>query len=295
MSSPLRMTRRQLLRLGLTGSVAVASCAVALGGPSAFPIASGQPAPTIVLGVRAGPVPPAGPADALALLVESLDLTSNRLQVLPLAQRHQNGTPVLTVRDRISAFTVLADGTFLVAITPLPGNSQSQSPTRLTRLSPSSSTSVPIRGLAALEDVSTLLRMPDGQVLGLAEKRTGRPPNRIVQIDPQVGSATDQLQLAAGTRFGSLARCPDGQLYASKVESGVTSLVNLNTGAAVQLSYQGEVWNNGLACLVCSATNQLFALGALRGRWPNGVHLIDARDGSMTRIADFNVGKFALM
>jgi hypothetical protein len=224
-----------------------------------------------------------------------MDLTSNRVQVLPVAQRQQDGTPVLTVRERISAFAVLADGTFLVAITPLPGNSQSRSPMRLTRLGPSSATSVPTRGLAALEHVSTLLRTPAGQVLALAERRDGRPPTRIVQIDPQTGLATDHVQLPAATRFVSLAQCPDGQLYASRVESGgKTSLVNLNTGASVQLSFQGEVWNNGLASLVCSATNQLFALGAMRSKWPNGVHRVDTGDGSMTRIADFNVGKLSI-
>jgi hypothetical protein len=223
-----------------------------------------------------------------------MDVTSHAVQVVPVAQRHQDGTPVLTVSETISAFAALADGTFLVAITPVPGTSQAASPTRLTRLSQTSATSVPARGLTALEHVSTLVGTPAG-VLALAERRNGRPPNRVVQLDPQSGSATDRIQLPAGRRFTTLAQCPDGQLYTSVVgNDGETSLVNLTTGGSVQLSYLGEVWNNGLASLVCSATNQLFALGAMRGKWPNGVHLIDTRDGSLTRIADFDVAKMTL-
>ena len=297
MASNPTISRRQALRMAITGSVAVASCVVALSGPLALTIFAGQPTPTALLGVRTGTIPAGGPASAIPVVVESMDPTTNRVQILSVAQMHRDGTPVLFVSETISAFARLTDGTFLLAITPLPGTSQSGRPMRLTRLTQSSAITVPSSGLSALEQAASLLLTSDGRLLGLVGRRNGRPPNRIVQIDPQSASISDyaNVQLPAGQRYQSLAQCPDGQLYSTIVEnSGATSLVNLNTGSTVPLTFQGDVWNNGLASLVCSASNQLFALGAPRGSWPNGVYVVDAAGGSMIRIGDFDVASLTL-
>jgi hypothetical protein len=99
-----------------------------------------------------------------------------------------------------------------------------------------------------------------------------------------------------GLRFTALALCPDGTPYAASVDSrGETSLIQLDTGHSQILTSGGDVWNNGLASLVCSGTDQLIGLGAPRYQTPNALYVIDPSTGVMTKVRDFDTATLALV
>ncbi len=80
---------------------------------------------------------------------------------------------------------------------------------------------------------------------------------------------------------------------------GDTTLVQLDSNQKkpirlAQLKVDGKEWNNGLQSLVCSATDQLLALGAMRYETPNAVYSVDKNSGNMTRLQDFDVAQIAI-
>jgi hypothetical protein len=295
------ITRRRVLRLTLTGTAALASVAVAMSGPLLVPTfagpSTGRPTPTVLVGVRAGTIPAGGGATAVPVLVQLLDVATGQVRASQVPQLLQDGTTsVLEVNESIDGCAVLADGTLVLAITPVTGTKHATEPARLTRLSQTTATTVSLSGLKQQEQLSNMAATLAGTLLGLVEKRNGTPPMRLVTIDPQTGSVTDyaRVHLPGSSRFTTLTQCPDGRLYSTTVDkNGETSLVQLDTGATQLLTFNGAAWNNGLASLACSPDNQLFALGAPRYQTPNAVYTIDLNSGAMSWAGTFDAAKFA--
>jgi hypothetical protein len=227
-----------------------------------------------------------------------MDLASGGIQSQPVPQFLQDGiTPLFTVADSITGCCVLSDGTLLVAITPVLAGTRAGDPTRLVRISGSTATAVTISGLKRLEQLSSLTATNTGAVLALGYKKNGTPPARVISVDPQTGAATDYagVRLPGNLTFRTLTLCPNGVLYATAVaRTGDTSLIQLTTNQTQVLTSSGVVWNNGLASLVCAATDQLVALGAPRYKTPNALYAVDPNSGTMNRIRDFNVDQMTL-
>jgi hypothetical protein len=270
----------------------------------------------VVLGVRAGPapttndVPEIGTTDAdtggastlasatsVPLLIQSLDTTTGRLQSVTALQFLPDGTPVLSSDELVSGFTLLVDGTAVVAITPVDAGG----PTRLIVLS-TPPRALAVAGLKKDEQLSSVVGTSDGGLFGLVMKKNGTPPVVLASVDPVTGalSTTQKVSLPATQRFGALAQYPDGTFYTTAVaQDGTTSLAHIDLSqkkatVGAQLHAGSVTWNNGVESLACSSAGQLLALGALRYVTPNSVYTVDIQSAGMTALRSFDVAKMSL-
>ncbi|MEH2015613.1 hypothetical protein [Nostoc sp.] len=209
--------------------------------------------------------------------------------------------PLVEANETLSGFTCLSDGTLVVAVTPVSASRREKTPTRITFLSTPVKTLI-VSGLKQSQQLGSLVGTNDGRLIGLVNKKNGTPPIKLVDIDLQTGeiSVISKVKLPNDERVSNLAECPDGKLYTSLVGSGgETTLVQLDSNQKnpirlAQLKLNGKVWNNGLQSLVCSATGQLIAFGALRYETPNVVYSVDKNSGNMTRLQDFDAAQITL-
>ncbi|MEH2379652.1 MAG: hypothetical protein V7K27_12335 [Nostoc sp.] len=239
-------------------------------------------------------------ADRIRALVDP-DQIFNNLTSLGDAQPADRVTPLVESNEILSGFTSLSDGTLVVAVTPISTNSIQAAPTRITFLSTPVKTLI-ISGLNQDQELGSLLGTNDGRLIGLVGKKNGTPPIRLVDINVQTGeiSSISKIQFPSDERASNLAQCPDGKLYTSLLGfDGSTTLVQLDSNQKnpirlAQLKLNGQAWNNGLQSLVCSATGQLMAFGAMRYQTPNVVYSIDKNTGNMTRLQDFDATQITL-
>ncbi|MHC5743551.1 MAG: hypothetical protein ACYTXT_16830 [Nostoc sp.] len=224
----------------------------------------------------------------VGLVLQSL--MTGKAQVLT-----NKSTPLLEPNEILSGFTSLSDGTLVVAITPVAISRRQATPTRITFLGTPVKT-LTVSGLKQNQQLGSLLGTNDGRLIGLVGKKNGTPPIRLVDINLQTGeiSSISKIKFLEDERVSNLAECPDGILYTSIVGAyGDTTLVRLNSNQKKpirlgQLKVNGQAWNNGLQSLVCSATGQLLAFGAMRYETPNAVYIVDKDSGNMTRLQDFD-------
>ncbi|MEH2136467.1 hypothetical protein [Nostoc sp.] len=210
-------------------------------------------------------------------------------------------TPLLEPNEILSGFTSLSDGTLVVAITPVTTSRRQATPTRLTFLSTPVKTLI-VSGLKRNQQLGSLLGTIDGRLIGLVGKKNGTPPIILVDIDLQTGeiSPISKIKFPNDRRIINLAECPDGKLYTSLIGlNGDTTLVQLDSNQKkpielAQLKVDGKALNNGLQSLVCSATGQLLAFGAMRYETPNVVYSVDKNSGNMTRLQNFDVTQITL-
>ncbi|MEH2348799.1 MAG: hypothetical protein V7K55_12470 [Nostoc sp.] len=210
-------------------------------------------------------------------------------------------TPLLELNEILSGFTSLTDGTLVVAITPVTTSRRQAAPTRITFLGTPVKTLI-VSGLKRNQQLGSLLGTIDGRLIGLVGKKNGTPPIVLVDIDLQTGeiSPISKVKFPSDERVSNLAECPDGKLYTSLVGlNGDTTLVQLDSNQKkpirlAQLKVDDKAWNNGLQSLVCSATGQLLAFGAMRYEIPNAVYSVDKNSGNMTRLQDFDTTQIAL-
>ncbi|MEH1831231.1 MAG: hypothetical protein V7L29_03900 [Nostoc sp.] len=228
-------------------------------------------------------------------ILNDLDLTPS--SVAPDANRVK---PLVKSNEILSGFTCLKDGTLVVAVTPVTTSKTEATSTRITFLSTPVKTLI-VSGLKQNQQLGSLLGTNDGRLIGLVGKKNGTPPIRLVDINIQTGeiSFISKVKFLSDERVSNLAECPDGKLYTSLVASnGDTTLVQLdsqkNPIRLAQLKLNGRAWNNGLQSLVCSATGQLLAFGAMRYEAPNAVYSIDKNTGNMTRVQDFDASQITL-
>jgi hypothetical protein len=210
-------------------------------------------------------------------------------------------TPLLEPNEILSGFTSLSDGTLVVAITSVTTSRKQAALTRITFLGTPVKTLI-VSGLKQNQQLGSLLGTIDGRLIGLVGKKNGTPPIALVDINLQTGeiSSISKVKFPNDERASNLAECPDGKLYTSLVGfNGDTTLVQLDSNQKRpirlgQLNVNGKAWNNGLQSLVCSATGQLLAFGAMRYETPNAVYSLDKNTGNMTRLQDFDVTQVAV-
>ncbi|MEH2182957.1 hypothetical protein [Nostoc sp.] len=224
----------------------------------------------------------------VGLVLQSL--VTGKAQVLT-----DKSTPLLESNEILSGFTSLSDGTLVIAITPVAISQRQATPTRITFLGTSVKTLI-VSGLKQNQQLGSLLGTNDGRLIGLVGKKNGTPPIKMVDINLQTGeiSSISKIKFLDDERVDNLAESPDGILYTSIVGAdGDTTLVQLDSNQKKpiklgQLKVNGQAWNNGLQSLVCSATGELLAFGAMRYETPNAVYIVDKNSGNMTRLQDFD-------
>ncbi|MBL1200336.1 MAG: hypothetical protein FWK04_14870 [Nostoc sp. GBBB01] len=220
--------------------------------------------------------------------------------------------------ERITAFTLLPDNTFVIAavaatkkgdfsrlisIAP-PKNSGIKRPKGLKIKKTKDKRYSTVEGLLAttIQGKQILLG-----VISLAE---GVPPFELAFIDPKSGQldssvATGLPYLPPKERLSNLAQSPlDRKIYATSVGGqGGVSLVQLDlenravvTGRGkiirlVELSFKNKPVENDLASLAFSSIGQLFALADPKYEGTNSLFRVDFKTGVMTLVRKFPVDK----
>lgn len=235
------------------------------------------------------------PSATQKLELLSLDVVTAEVKPLP------GNTTTVESGEQITGFTVLADGTFLVAVTPASTSKKGGAPTRLLSLG-TSSKPVIVSGLKKQEALESLLVLNDGSLVGLVVRKDGTPPARLVDINPQTGEiiSKNRINLPSNQRLSNLAQCPNGKLYTTSVErNGTTNLVQLDLGqkkptTVTPLRFNNSAWNGGLQSLVCSSAGQLFAFGPSWHDTQQYVYNVDSKTGDMTQLPAFEVVKITI-
>ena len=293
----LKLTRRQF------GQVAIATTVVAAVGTLVNKTLAQTPSSDI-LGLVVGSTTTDDSATPEIESTENIEQTTSQavaVSTQPLVVQSLNRgsilttAPILEFGEQITGFAVLKDGTYVVATTSTTDKKADQ-PTRLVILGASPKT-LTISGLKKKETIIDLFTRKDGSLGALVGKRNGTPPISIVSINAQTGQITDKDKLSGNVRVTTISECPDGNLYGISVNrKGETSLVQINKGKdqTTPLSFNAQPWNSGFSGLVCSSSNELFALGARRYESPKYLHAINKSTGVITRIKDFDVARIAI-
>ena len=310
-----RMTRRRFGQLVIGGSTAVGLGYLA---KNTF----AQTPNLILLGVRSGRITADNTAipeinssevDYIAeyintasipvgLVMQSLDIKTGLVVNLPCPQLLADGcTSIISSNEEVSNLTALADGTLVLAITPVIGSKNETEPTRLIVLGDSAQV-VPLSGLQKQEKLESFVATHDGRLLGMVMRKNGRPPARLVDINLQTGkiTANSRVELPSDQRFITLTQCPDGTFYTTNVANdGSSNLVQLDLEQKkslmlAKLSLKSGVLNNGLQSLVCSPGGQLLAFGASRYETINNLYTVNAHTGAVSLLKQFDVTKVVL-
>jgi hypothetical protein len=312
------VTRRQFGKLAIAGTAATALGVLATKGIAQTPS-------QVILGVRPGALPKidkstslteSNPIDnteesttatitantanrsvangkaaiSIPIVVESYDLATSQVKTVLTT------SPILLPGEQLSGFATLKDGTLIVAASGggLSKKEQANANIRLIFLGKSINT-LPLSGLKDRQELLSLARSQDDTLIGIVSGANGVPPYSLVAVNPKTGEVTIKNQLPDKEQYSNLTECNDGTLYAIATEqSGITSLYQIKEGQKTPLKLEGQPWNSGFIGLTCSASNQLFAVGARRYEFPNYIHLIESKTGELKRLAAFNVSKIAI-
>jgi hypothetical protein len=224
-----------------------------------------------------------------SIVVESYDLATSQVTTVLTT------SAILLPGEQLSGFATLKDGTLIVAASGggLSKKSQTNSNIRLIFLSDLKT--LTLSGLKDRQELLSLARSGDNSLIGIVSDANGAPPYSLVAVNPKTGEVTVKSQLPGKAQYSNLTECVDGALYAIATEkSGITSLYQIKEGQTNPLKLDGQPWNSGFIGLVCSASNQLFAVGARRYEFPNYIHLIDTQTGNLKRLTAFDVSKIAI-
>lgn len=230
------------------------------------------------------------------VVLESLDLTDQ------LQSSIQTGI-TLEANERLSGFTLLADGTFTLATAPT--TAAVNGGVNLSRLiffvaSPQPQIVVfpELPGLAANNTIESLLATQDGKLLSILSLNQGTPPFSLATIDRNNGQVSpSSITLPSDRRFSNLTQCPNGTIYLTSLgRSDSTSLVQLDLQQEQLISLPRLTFNymplsNDLASLACSLSNQLYALSDPTFQGTNSLFTLDASTGVMSLVKPFAVDK----
>jgi hypothetical protein len=296
----LKLTRRQF------GKLALASTTVAAVGLVYSKTLAQSNTGTVILGIKTGTSDndidtnldsnttdlvnrsqtTTDPSIPQPIIVESFDLSSQEIKtVLTTA-------PILDTCERLSGFASI-NGQLIAAASYICTRKKKDKKVRLIDLK--SLETVDISGLKNNEDVYQLLRLKDGSLAALVGKEKGKGFSRIVTIDFKTGQITDRSKIPEQKRVTAVAECPDGSVYGINTDKvGETSLSQIGQEESKKLKSEGKTLNNGSDGLVCTSSNELFALVAFRYQYPKHLHRINKDNGEMERIKGFDVAKIAL-
>ncbi|MBD2533764.1 hypothetical protein H6G97_31095 [Nostoc flagelliforme FACHB-838] len=220
------------------------------------------------------------------IIVESCNVSTGEIKtVLTTA-------PILETCERLSGFAFI-NGQLIAAASYICTRNKKDNKVRLIDLN--SLETVDISGLKNNEDVYQLIRLKDGSLGGLVGKEKGKGLSRIVTIDFKTGQITDRSKIPEQKRVTAVAECPDGSFYGINTNKvGETSLSEIGQEESKKMKSQGKTLNNGCDGLICTSSNELFALVAFRYEYPKYLHRINKGNGEMERIKGFDVAKITL-
>jgi hypothetical protein len=231
--------------------------------------------------------------------VELFSLDLNTLEVQDLSSIIPE--IILQPNERLSSFTVMLDGTLIVATAPVM-TLQPINPSRLITLSPS--TTLPnLQSLDQNSTVESLCATNNGELLSIISRNRGIPPFSLAKIDQETGEVNfldDQLALPTNARFSNLTECPDDHLYATYLAGqSPTKMVQLflDEGSFTtlsQLSYDGRLLYNDLLGQAYSPLDDgTFVLANPTNQGTNSLFWVNEEVGEMEFITEFAVDKIA--
>lgn len=275
--------RRRFFQLMFANAVAT----TVLGNLGKKSLASNKNSPQLIYGVR---------VTSGRVLLLSLDLATGQIQDLSASTPELNLLP----NERLSGFTLLSDGTFVLATAPTTATITGQSASLSRLLSFSSPQTLPaLQGLERNSTIESLLGTNERELLSIISLNQGSPPFRLATINLQTGQVSfiNDLPLPPNRRFSNLAQRPDGHIYATSIaRESSTGLVQLelqlgNLINLSPLSFNNQFVLNDLASLTYSPANQLFALADPTSKGTNSVFRVDETTGVMEMPTDFEVDK----
>lgn len=212
--------------------------------------------------------------------------------------------------ERITGFTVLSDGTFVVAAAAATKKGDFSRFAFFSQNITKPKKSLKTKKIKKGNTVESLLAIQNDQLLSLISQNQGIPPFELAVINPKSGQVDGNTlglpDLPPNQRFSNLAQSPDGKIYATTLgHENVPILVQLDlvnkspiTGKGkiirlVPLSFNNRPLQNDLASLAFSPSNQLFALADPNYERTNSLFTIDLKTGNMQLIRKFVVDKIA--
>ncbi len=274
---------KQILTRRRFGQLAIASTAIA--GFASLSLANQTSAQTssnlIIYGAR--PIP-----KAKKILLQSLNVATGAVKDLT--------TVDIEPGEKLNVFTSLADGTLVLAFSPIKGSEKDNNAPRLVFVGERSAKKIlNVSGLKKQDGIESLLGANDGSLYGLVIAKNNLPPVHLVSVNRNSGEIRflEQLILPQSYRFNNLAQCLNGTIYTTTVdELGETGLTRLDLGQGkpvplATLKFNAESWDSGLSDLLCSPAGQLFALGTSRYGDSNNLYTVNPRDGEMTLLREW--------
>lgn len=214
-------------------------------------------------------------------------------------------------RERLTGFTTLVDGTFIV---PCTISFKKGDATRLIFFNRKSSQFK--KGLKSSgfkrknSTIESILATQDGKFICVISLNGGVPPFDLAVIDQQTGKINTGAELGLpelppDQRFSNLVQLPDGSIYATNVDRDGAILVQLDlknkaivTGRGkiiklAPLSFDNKLLQNDLLSLAASPSGQLFALADPKNEGANSLFTVDIKTGTMQLLRKFEVDKIA--
>lgn len=213
--------------------------------------------------------------------------------------------------ERISGFTTLSDGTFVVAVSAA---TKKGNFSRFMLFNEDSKKAAP-KGLKAKKikrnyTVESLLAIQQDRLIGVVGME-GLMPFELAIIDSKSGqvdsgASTELPQIRPNQRLANLAQSSEGIIYAtsSGPEGGPFlvqfDLVNRSplTGKGriiklAHLNFNSRPLENDLVSLAFSPSNQLFALADPQYEGTNSLFTVDPKTGELKLVTKFAVDKIA--
>lgn len=257
-----------------------------------------------------------------AIILQSIDLVTGQeltTAEIPeqLVQNQQEPTQTvnkaLVIKkpsERITGFTVISDGTFVVAAAAATKKGDFSRFIFFGQDITKPKKGLKTKKIKKSNTVESLLAIQNDQLLSLISQNQGIPPFELAVINPKSGQVDGNTlglpDLPPNQRFSNLAQSPDGKIYATTLgHENVPILVQLDlvnkspiTGKGkiiklVPLSFNNRPLQNDLASLAFSPSNQLFALADPNYEKTNSLFTIDLKTGNMQLIRKFAFDKIA--
>jgi len=217
-------------------------------------------------------------------------------------------------RERLTAFTALADGTFII-----PSTTSSRKGDHSRLIFVDKKTSKPKKALKTSgfkkrnSTLESLLATKKGDFIGIVSLNGGTPPFNLVAIDQQTGKTAARSDLGLpdlpqNQRISNLAQAPDGTIYATTLgQEGGTNLVKIDLvnrsvvtgeGRIVKLSslsFNKKPLEDDLLDLTVSPDGQIVALANPKREDTNSLFIVDSKTGEMTLLRKFKVDKITFI
>ncbi|BAZ70121.1 hypothetical protein NIES4106_49080 [Fischerella sp. NIES-4106] len=209
--------------------------------------------------------------------------------------------------ERITGFTALSNGTFVLVSTALTKHGNYS---KLVFFNRRSSKSKKISGFKKSNcTIENLVATKDDKLIAIVSLNRGIPPFEMVIINPENGKVSSDSdlclpELPSDRRFSNLAISPDGKIYATTLgREGITRLIQLDLdnrsmvtgkGNIVSLSplmFDQQPLRNDLLSLTFSPSGEVYALADPKYEGTNSLFSVDIETGEMTPISKVAVDK----